>query len=532
MKDTEFLLTKSMIFVLLLSVYTGAFAHRDVLSVDIMEARNYITAREMVLDGNWLFPTLNGELRIAKPPVPTWITAFVFRLAGADNNLAASRIPSALAGLIMLAGVYFISLHVTRSKKAAFYSVIVLSTSYLFFYMTRRNTWDIYAQAFMTAAIAAYCRALPAKEAGERILMYALAGLFAALSFMSKGPVAFYGLLLPFLASGFYLFRLKPVSFSGLAVFSAVAATLSLLWPMYIYFHETHSALSTAASEASAWADRHVKPFWYYFQFPLMSGLWAVFLLPLLVPGFSSTRLGRRRAAFYLIWLVVSLILLSVIPEKKDRYLLPVIIPAALMIGEYMSLLTGKLKKTAADSIVLGIWSGISFSLAVFVFISAAAAQLWFGLYNSMFFIIGESAVLYAVFCLSASFLRRETDKYIPLSVTVFCLAVIVAVPAAESFVPDKDFRVLEQVRADAASGYKGDFYGDLSIKEIWAVGNKVRPLDEFIDNKTKDTAYFITRGELNEETLSSMALSAEHLKTYSPEERRQWNFYKISRKK
>lgn len=532
MRDTGFTLNKSLIVLLILAVYTGAFAYRDVLSVDIMEARNYITAREMVADGNWLFPTLNGELRIAKPPLPTWITAFVFMLAGTDNDLAANRIPSAFAGLIMLAGAYFISLHVTKSKRAAFYSVIVLSTSYLFFYMTRKNTWDIYAQAFMTASIAAYCRALPAGTAGEKILMYVLAGLFAALSFMSKGPVAFYGLLVPFLAAGFYLFRLRPVSFYGLTVLVAVAAALSLLWPMYIYFHETHSALSTAAAEASAWADRHVKPFWYYLQFPLMSGLWVVFLLPLLVPGFSSARLGRRRAAFYLIWIFVSFILLSVIPEKKDRYLLPVIIPAALMIGEYVSLLTGNLKKTTADSVVLGIWSGISFSLGVFVFISAAVVQVWFAAYDNMFFLAGEALVLFSVVSLSLSFIRRETHRYIPRSVAVFCLSVIVAVPAAESFVPDKDFRILEQARAETVHAYDGDFYGDLSIKEIWAVGRKVRPVDEFIDNETRDTAVFITQGDLNGQELSSKGFSMEHLRTYSPEAGKQWNFYIVSRKK
>ncbi|MGE4497400.1 MAG: ArnT family glycosyltransferase [Deferribacterales bacterium] len=531
MRDEGFSLTKSLIFVLLLAVYTGAFVHRDVLSVDIMEARNYVTAREMVQDGNWVFPTLNGELRIAKPPLPTWITAFAFRLSGTDNNLSASRIPSALAGLVMLAGAYFISFHITGSGKSAFYSVLVLSTSYLFFYMTRKNTWDIYAQAFMTASIAAYLGALSACLPGKRMLMYALAGLFAALSFMSKGPVAFYGLLVPFLAAGFYLFRLKPVSFYGLTVFLAVAAALSLLWPLYIYFHETQSALGTAAAEASAWADRHVKPFWYYFQFPLMSGLWAVFLLPLLVPGYSSLRLGRRRAAFYLIWIFVSLILLSVIPEKKDRYLLPVIIPCALMTGEYLSLLTGKFEKKTADYIVLGLWSGISFSIAVFVFAAAAAVQVWFSPYGAVFFIIAETSGIYALILLAGSFIRREADKYIPLSAAVFCIALIVAVPAAEVFVSGKGFRVLEGLRTDAASAYDGDFYGSLSIKEIWAAGRKVRPLNEFIDNKTKKSAVFITLGELNRELLEREALSAELLKTYSTETGKQWKVYVINRK-
>ena len=29
-----------------------------------MESRNLITAREMVSEGNWLIPTMNGELRL------------------------------------------------------------------------------------------------------------------------------------------------------------------------------------------------------------------------------------------------------------------------------------------------------------------------------------------------------------------------------------------------------------------------------------------------------------------------------------
>ena len=47
----------------------------DNLAVSIMEARNFITAREMITDGNWLLTTMNGEARYEKPPLPTWLTA-------------------------------------------------------------------------------------------------------------------------------------------------------------------------------------------------------------------------------------------------------------------------------------------------------------------------------------------------------------------------------------------------------------------------------------------------------------------------
>ena len=52
------------------------FFHLDAFHINIMEARNFITAREMVNDGNWLLTTINGLPRYEKPPLPTWLTAF------------------------------------------------------------------------------------------------------------------------------------------------------------------------------------------------------------------------------------------------------------------------------------------------------------------------------------------------------------------------------------------------------------------------------------------------------------------------
>ena len=47
----------------------------NLVDITIMEARNFVTAREMLLDNNWLMPTFNGEPRYQKPPLPTWISA-------------------------------------------------------------------------------------------------------------------------------------------------------------------------------------------------------------------------------------------------------------------------------------------------------------------------------------------------------------------------------------------------------------------------------------------------------------------------
>ena len=64
----------------------------NLVDITIMEARNFVTAREMLLDNNWLMPTFNGEPRYQKPPLPTWTAAISTLIAG-TKTLYIFRIP-------------------------------------------------------------------------------------------------------------------------------------------------------------------------------------------------------------------------------------------------------------------------------------------------------------------------------------------------------------------------------------------------------------------------------------------------------
>ena len=75
-------------WVILLICIISFFINNRVVVPDIMEARNMVTAREMVHDGNWLVPTMNGDLRLEKPPLPTWLTAVAEMIS--PDNLALS----------------------------------------------------------------------------------------------------------------------------------------------------------------------------------------------------------------------------------------------------------------------------------------------------------------------------------------------------------------------------------------------------------------------------------------------------------
>ena len=80
------------------------FINNGAIFADIMESRNIITAREMVYDHNWLVPTMNGELRLEKPPLPTWIAAITEMIS--PDNLPLQRAMAGFAAVMLVLFFY------------------------------------------------------------------------------------------------------------------------------------------------------------------------------------------------------------------------------------------------------------------------------------------------------------------------------------------------------------------------------------------------------------------------------------------
>ena len=169
------------------------FVNNEVIIPDIMESRNIITAREMVYDGHWLVPTLNGDLRLEKPPLPTWITA-VAELISPDN-LALQRGMAALAAMLLV--FYFYKFTRFMPDINPMVATMILCTCYSVILMGRTASWDIYCHAFMMCAIYYLCKGLTLP--GCKWRNFIISGIMMGLSFMSKGPISFYSLLLPLL---------------------------------------------------------------------------------------------------------------------------------------------------------------------------------------------------------------------------------------------------------------------------------------------------------------------------------------------
>ena len=184
--------TLSIVIILMLLV------HLDIPNVTIMEARNFITAREMVQDNNWILTTMNGEPRYQKPPLPTWLTAFSGLIFGI-NNLFALRLPAALMVLFLGIFSYYFSLKLSLSKKNSFRNSLILVTSFYVFAILNEAPWDIYTHGFMLAGLYFLFRFF---EENKHVWKNAiLAAILIGLSIMCKGPVSLYAVFLPFLIS-------------------------------------------------------------------------------------------------------------------------------------------------------------------------------------------------------------------------------------------------------------------------------------------------------------------------------------------
>ena len=358
----------SIVIILMLLV------HLDIPNVTIMEARNFITAREMVQDNNWLLTTMNGEPRYQKPPLPTWLTA-VSGLIFGINNLFALRLPAALMVLFLGIFSYYFSLKLNLSRNHSFRNSLILVTSFYVFAILNEAPWDIFAHGFMLAGLYFLFTLFEEKKFAWKNAI--IAAIFIGLSIISKGPVSLYALFLPFLIAYGIVFKFKMLKTKlwPLLSFVLIFIIIGGWWFLYVRYADPEAFLKIATKETGNWSSYNVKPFYYYWSFFTQSGLWTIpafigLLYPYLIKRVQNIKVYK----FTFWWTLIAVILLSIIPEKKARYLMPVLIPLALNTGFYIQYLIKDFSKLTLKKDTIPVY--FNFGL-----IATIAIALPFGLY-------------------------------------------------------------------------------------------------------------------------------------------------------
>ena len=316
----------------------------DAIPVTIMEARNFISAREMLTDGNWILTTMNGEARYQKPPLPTWITAFFGMLFGIKSVLAL-RWPALLFMASIGISTYLLSKKLELNKSHSLINGFIVLSSFYVIGIIIEAPWDIYTHALMLMAL--YQLFQMFEKQNTSIINSLLFVLFLAGSVLSKGPVSLYVLLLSFIIAYSIAYQLKGGTLHFLKLISLLVFGIVLggWWYFHVRVADPETFTTITERETSNWSSYNVRPFYYYWSFFVQSGLWTIPALMSLIYPYMKSRVSNLKAyRFSFFWTIIAVILLSIIPEKKSRYLMPVLIPLAINIGFYIDYLVREFK--------------------------------------------------------------------------------------------------------------------------------------------------------------------------------------------
>jgi len=332
------------LFILFVVLFMAGLGASSLWDVD--ETRNARAAEEMMLRGDYVVPTVNGEVRAHKPPLHYWFMILAYKVFGVSEFSArffaalfgaATVLLTAMAGSLVLGG------------PVGGLSGLILGVSFLFTVASRSATTDAFLVFFTNAAVLAGF--FGSKKKGWAVLAW----VFMGFAVLAKGPV---GVVLPLGALVLFRFmdsrhekgsfgvrrgRVRSVAslFSplGILLFLAIALPWYLLAGArtggdlvsgFILKHNVGRFLEPMES--------HGGPFFYYLPI-LLAGFfpWAAFLPQALAAGFRSPRFTGRFPGFLrlqVIWAAVVLLFFSASGTKLPNYILPCF-PALALLTAY-----------------------------------------------------------------------------------------------------------------------------------------------------------------------------------------------------
>lgn len=465
------------------------------LDVSIMEARNLITAREMITDNNWIMTTMNGEARYQKPPLPTWLTA-LFMLIFGGSKIIWLRLPGIIMVGICGLLVFKISEVLRLDKTHSISNALIAMTSFYVVAIVIEAPWDIYAHIFMGLSILLLIQSFQNKK--NTVIKILISSLFFGASILSKGPVSVYALMLPFLLAYGFTFGYKNGWRSAVRILSVMVLGMIIggWWYLAVRFNDPVSFESMASKETGNWSSYNVRPFYYYWSFFTQSGIWTIPALMGLIYPYMIRRVENRKAyRFSWLWTILAVILLSMIPEKKSRYLMPVLIPMAINTGFYLqylrtSALDFKIKAESAPIYihlaVLGL-IGLCFpAIAYYILKSTDSVNWWHvGLVSVLMLAMGILTL--------RSLYRKRSHEVVNLMIGL-AIALIFLLAPLSAYLGDGNYRPISELRSMVkGKGAELVHGGNVSPEFIWQYGDKIPVMEPEEKLGNGEPLYFLT---------------------------------------
>jgi 4-amino-4-deoxy-L-arabinose transferase len=323
------------------------------------ETRYAQISQEMLHSGNWVAPHFMGLRYFEKPAAGYWLIAVSQAIFG--ENLFGVRFASALSSGLTVLLVYLFAQKLWSDPRKSFASALLFMSYVLIAGQAGYANLDPQFMFWITLSLVAFWYATHS-VGWQRLLSWGLLGVACGMGFMTKGFLAW---ALPVIVALPYMVwqrRLRELlTFGPLAIL--IAAIVCLPWvlavharePDYWRFFFWHEHVRRFAGDDA----QHSAPWWFYLPLLVAASIpWAALLPGTLKQAWQERRLPH--VGFLLLWLVLPLAFLSMSRGKLPTYIMPCLIPLALMMGNMLverlrQARTGTLRTNGVLNAVLGV---------------------------------------------------------------------------------------------------------------------------------------------------------------------------------
>jgi 4-amino-4-deoxy-L-arabinose transferase-like glycosyltransferase len=337
---------------LMLNLGTRVFATND-------EARFPMLARDILAEGHWLLPRLDGVPHLNKPPLHAWLIALASWPMGAVTQWTAS-VPSVFAALVVVLATYWMARRLFGAETALVAGLTVLTTLGVFSF-GRESMPDMTFSAATTTAMAAFIAFEVDGRRGALVLFYGLVGM----AFWTKGPAG----LLPVAVAAAYC----AITYGSAGLWRIVSAPAVSVLALSIFLW---AALVVGAPNAGPFVNDVViadllqwyvpTGHWHWRRLaePFLQALTILLPWSVLLPGAlwaaarPSGSASARGTRVSLVWLVVMFALIAIGHQQRMRYYLPLCPPAALLIAGWYERLAARSRAVGFAAIWILVASG------------------------------------------------------------------------------------------------------------------------------------------------------------------------------
>jgi 4-amino-4-deoxy-L-arabinose transferase len=268
-----------------------------------------------------------------KPIAGYWMIAIGQAVFG--ENLFGVRVASALATGLSILLTYLIARRLWNDPRKSIASALLYMSFAVVAGQGGYSNLDPQFTFWVDLSLVALWFALDSSSRNARLVSWATLGLACGMGFLTKGFLAW---LLPVLIALPYMIWQKRwrelLAYGPMAI--VVAIVVSLPWvlavhaqePDYWRFFFWHEHIRRFAGDDA----QHAAPWWFYLPMLVAFSLpWAAFLPSALKQAWQTRR--QASTGFLLLWLVLPLAFFSLSKGKLPTYILPCLLPLALLMG-------------------------------------------------------------------------------------------------------------------------------------------------------------------------------------------------------